>query len=106
MCINSIKGENKLNNNITQLADFSPSGLEDLLVSTTLCILYSIYDEKDKIDPRVSHCKLQSTNSEAKDVFEKCLKGQKFPKNYSPEYYTLASHLRPHTLPKIIDFPR
>ena len=72
----------------------------------TLCILYSIYDEKDKIDPRVSHCKLQSTNSEAKDVFEKCLKGQKFPKNYSPEYYTLASHLRPHTLPKVIDFPR
>ena len=34
MCINSIKGENKLNNNITKLADFSPSGLEDLLVST------------------------------------------------------------------------
>ena len=36
MCINSIKGENKLNNNITQLADFSPSGLEDLLVSTVI----------------------------------------------------------------------
>ena len=42
MCINSIKGENKLNNNITQLADFSPSGLEDLLVST-LSLIYSYY---------------------------------------------------------------
>ena len=43
MCINSIKGENKLNNNITQLADFSPSGLEDLLVSTYVYIYIYIY---------------------------------------------------------------